>query len=45
MLSVVGANLCVRRPLEVKDKGITEVGGVAGKEAQAFAVHTINIIS
>jgi hypothetical protein len=36
--TVVGANLCVPRPLEVKDKGIRGVGGVADKEA--CTVHT-----
>jgi hypothetical protein len=41
--TVVGANLCVWGPLEVKGKGIKGVGGVADKEA--YTVHTINIIS
>jgi hypothetical protein len=41
--TVVGANLWVRHPLEVKSMGIRRVGGVADKEA--YAVHTINIIS
>jgi hypothetical protein len=39
---VVGENLWVRRPLEVKGLGIREVGGVAGEEART--IHTINII-
>jgi hypothetical protein len=34
---------CARDPLEVKGKGIREVGGVADKEANI--VHIINIIS
>jgi hypothetical protein len=41
--TVVGANLCVRRPSDVKGKGIRGAGGVADKEA--YTVHTINIIS
>jgi hypothetical protein len=38
--TVVGRNLCVPRPLEVKGKGIR---GATDKEA--YTVHTINIIS
>jgi hypothetical protein len=41
--TVVGANLCVPRPLEIKGKGIRRVGGVAVKEA--YTVHPFNIIS
>jgi hypothetical protein len=41
--TVVGTNLCVLRPLEVKDNGIRGVGGVAGKEA--CCVHATNFIS
>jgi hypothetical protein len=37
---VVRANLCVRRPLEVKGKGIRKVGGVADKDA--CTVHSFN---
>jgi hypothetical protein len=43
LLTVVGESLCVRRPVEVKGKGIRRVGGVTGKEA--YTVHTINFIS
>jgi hypothetical protein len=43
MVTVVGANLCVRRPLELKDKRIRGVGGIADKEAHT--AHTIKIIS
>jgi hypothetical protein len=32
-ITVVGANLCARDPLEVKGKGIRGVGRVADKEA------------
>jgi hypothetical protein len=31
MCTVVGANLCVPRPLEINCKGISGVGRVAGK--------------
>jgi hypothetical protein len=41
--AIVGANLCVPGPLEVKGKGIREMGEVADKEA--YTVQTINIIS
>jgi hypothetical protein len=41
--TVVGANLCSRDPLELKDKGIKAVGGIADKEA--YTVHTTNIVS
>jgi hypothetical protein len=37
--TVVGTNLCVPRPLEIKGKGIRGVGGVADKEA--YSVRTI----
>lgn len=40
--TVVGVNLCVGSPLELKDKGMNGVGWLAGKEA--YADHTINII-
>jgi hypothetical protein len=39
--TVVGMNLCVRRPLEVKGKGIGRVVGVADKEV--YTVDSINI--
>jgi hypothetical protein len=42
-VTVVGANLCVRGPLQVKGKGIRRMGGVTGKET--CTVHTFNIIS
>jgi hypothetical protein len=42
-ITAVGANLCVRRPLELNGKGIRGVGGAADKEA--LSVHAINIIS
>jgi hypothetical protein len=32
-VTVVGANLCTRDPLDVKGKGIRGVGGVTDKEA------------
>jgi hypothetical protein len=41
--TVVGANLCIRGPLEVNGKGIRGVGAVADKEI--YTVHTINITS
>jgi hypothetical protein len=41
--TVVGANLCIPRPLEVNGKEIRGLGGVAGKEA--CSVHATNIIS
>jgi hypothetical protein len=41
--TVVGANLCVRRPLEVKGKGIIGVGQASDKEA--YTVHSSNIIT
>jgi hypothetical protein len=34
LLTVIGANLCARDPLEVKRKGLRGVGGVAYKEAK-----------
>jgi hypothetical protein len=43
MYTVVGVNMCVRRPLEVKGKGIRGVGGAANKEA--YTGHTVNIVS
>jgi hypothetical protein len=33
LFTVVGANLCVRGPSDVKGKGIRGEGGVADKEA------------
>jgi hypothetical protein len=36
--TVVGANVCVRGPLEVKGKGIREVGGVADKKQKLSVV-------
>jgi hypothetical protein len=39
--TVVGANLCVRRPLEINGKGIRGVRVAADK---AYTVHSINII-
>jgi hypothetical protein len=42
-VTVVGANLCARDPLEEKGMGIRGVEGVADKEA--YTVHTKNIIS
>jgi hypothetical protein len=41
LCTVVGANLRVRRPLEVKCKGIKGVGGVAGKEAYTVQTKTL----
>jgi hypothetical protein len=41
--TIVVANLCVRSPLDVKDKGIRGVGGTVDKDT--CTVHTINIIS
>jgi hypothetical protein len=43
MCSVVGANLCVRRTLEVKGKGVRGVGGLPDTEVKT--VHTFNVIS
>jgi hypothetical protein len=42
-LTVVGANLCAPRLLELKGKGIKGMGGVGDKEA--YTLHNINIIS
>jgi hypothetical protein len=42
-VTVVGANLCIQGPLEVKGKGIRGVDRVADKEA--YTVHIINNIS
>jgi hypothetical protein len=41
--TVVGTNLCVPRPLEVRGKGIRGVGGAADKEA--CTVQTVKGIS
>jgi hypothetical protein len=41
--TVVGANVCVRGPVKVKDRGIKGVDGVEDKKV--CAVRTINIIS
>jgi hypothetical protein len=41
--TVVGANLCVPRPLEVKARLSERLGVVAYKEA--YAVQTVNIVS
>jgi hypothetical protein len=43
LVIVVGTNLCVRRLLEVKDKGIRGMEGVADKEA--CIIHAFNNIS
>lgn len=42
-LSKYSANLCVRRPLQIKCKGLRSVIGVAGQEAYTF--RTTNVIS
>lgn len=41
--TVVGMKLCVRRPLELRGKVTSGVGGVADKEA--YTIQTLNIIS
>jgi hypothetical protein len=41
IFTVVGANLCVPYPLEIKDKGIRRVGGVAEKEALSVQQQTL----
>lgn len=41
--AVVGANMCVPLPIEVKGKGIGGVGGVAGKGG--YSVRTVKFIS
>jgi hypothetical protein len=42
MRTLLGTNLCVRRPLEVKGKGIRGVEEAA--DVEAYTVHSMNII-